>query len=471
VPRAKPADAASAAGGRQDGDVEPHTRIAVVGAGPSGLYAVAALLDGPDPVAVDVFDRLPAPYGLVRYGVAPDHPKMKNVIRVLCRPFDRDEVRFFGNVRIGVDLTHEELLEHYHAVVYASGMQEDRGLGIPGEELPGAVGAASFVNWYSGHPDTSAVRHVLDCTAVAVVGAGNVALDVARVLARTGEEMAATDVPDAVLDELRASRIEDIHVLIRRAPQHVKFTPAELRAVGELDNADLLLHDHGFGSGSPPEPEDKRTRQVQELLRKYAENTPTGKPRRIHFRFLRSPVEILGEDRVQGVVLARNMVDADGRVVATADRETIEAGMVISAVGYRSRPLPGIPFDPKTGGVPNTGGRAVDVNGEQVPGVYVTGWLKRGPTGVIGTNKGDAGETARAVLEDLPGLAAPTQSDPDAVLKLLAARDVRVTDWGAWLRLDAEELRLGAGRSCERIKVADLDAILTACLAPVGTQS
>jgi ferredoxin--NADP+ reductase len=272
-----------------------------------------------------------------------------------------------------------------------------------------------------------------------------------------------------VLAELHASKIRDVHVLIRRAPQHVKFTPAELRDVGELDNADLLLHDHGFDSGPPPpEPEDKRSRQVQELLRKYAENTPSGKPRRIHFRFLRSPVEILGADRVQGVVLARNTVDADGRVTATGDRENIEAGMVISAVGYRSPPLPGIPFDPATGGVPNAGGRVVDENGEPVPGVYVTGWLKRGPTGVIGTNKGDAGETARAVLEDLPALPAPAQPDPDAVLKLLAARDVRVTDWAAWLRLDAEELRLGAGRNCERIKVADLDAILTACLLPVG---
>lgn len=452
--------------------MEPRTRIAVVGAGPSGLYAVAALLDGPDPVAVDVFDRLPAPYGLVRYGVAPDHPKMKNVIRVLCRPFERDEVRFFGNVRIGEHITHDELREHYHAVIYATGMQVDRGLGIPGEDLPGAVGAASFVNWYSGHPDTSAVRYVLDCTDVAVVGAGNVALDVARVLARTGAEMAATDVPHAVLDDLHASRIRDIHVLIRRAPQHVKFTPIELRDVGEMDNADLLLHDHGFDSGDqPPEPEDKRARQVQELLRRYAANTPTGKPRRIHFRFLRSPVEILGEDRVQGVVLARNTLEADGRVVQTEDRETIEAGMVVSAVGYRSPELAGLPFDPRSGGVPNVGGRAADPDGEPVPGVYVTGWLKRGPTGVIGTNKSDAGETARAVLEDLPNLPAPSQPDGDAVLKLLAAREVRVTDWAAWLRLDAEELRRGVARSCERIKIADLDAMLNACLSPVDARS
>ncbi len=452
--------------------MEPHTRIAVVGAGPSGLYAVAALLDAPDPVSVDVFDRLPAPYGLVRYGVAPDHPKMKNVIRVLCRPFERDEVRFLGNVRIGVDLTHEELREHYHAVIYATGMQVDRGLGIPGEDLPGAVGAASFVNWYSGHPDTSAVRHVLDCTDVAVVGAGNVALDVARVLAKSGTEMAATDVPDAVLDELHASRIRDVHVLIRRAPQHVKFTPAELRDVGELDNADLLLHDHGFDSGvQPPEPADKRARQVQELLRGYAANTATGKPRRIHFRFLRSPVEILGDDRVRAVVLARNTLDADGRVEQTEDREMIEAGLVVSAVGYRSPQLPGLPFDPRSGGVPNAGGRAVDEHGEPVPGVYVTGWLKRGPTGVIGTNKSDAGETARAVLEDLPNLPAPAHPDGDAVLKLLAARDVRVTDWAAWLRLDAEEQRLGAARSSERIKIAELAAMLDACHPPVVSRA
>lgn len=442
----------------------PPTRVAVVGAGPSGLYAVAALVGSDVPVSVDVFDRLPAPYGLVRYGVAPDHPKMKNVIRVLCRPFDRAEVRFLGNVRIGTDISHAELLKHYSAVIYAAGMQVDRGLGIPGEEKAGAVGAASFVNWYSGHPDVCDVKYALDCTDVAVVGAGNVALDVARVLARSAAEMATTDIPDAVLDSFRGSLVTDIHVLIRRTPEHVKFTPVELRDLGEMANADLLLHADGYfdTAGELADGMDKRARQVQEMLRSWATNEPTGKPRRVHFRFLRSPVEILGGDSVESVVIARNEIDPTGRVVATAERTTLDVGMVISAVGYRSSPLPGIPFDPETGGVPNVGGRIV-VDGVPLPAAYVTGWLKRGPTGVIGTNKGDAGETARAVLDDLPVMPAPANADPDAVPALLAARGVRPTDWAAWLRLDAEELRLGAGRDCERVKVADLAGMLAVC--------
>lgn len=449
--------------------IEPQLRVAVVGAGPSALYTVQALLDSEVPVSVDVFERLPAPYGLVRYGVAPDHAKMKNVIRVLCRPFDRAEVRFIGNVAFGTALTHDDLREHFHAVVYATGMQVDRGVGVPGEDLFGSVGAARFVNWYCGHPDDGEVEYALDSEAVAVIGAGNVALDVARVLAKSPQEMERTDVPDRVLDALRGSRVRDIHVLIRRAPEHVKFTPVELREFGELVNADVLLHDHGFHpeqAEGAPELVDRRARQVLELLRGWASNQPTGKPRRVHLRFLRSPVEVLGDDRVRGIVVQRNEVDA-GRVVPTPDRETLDVGMVISAVGYRAHPLPGLPFDSNSGGVPNVGGRVLD-DGEPMPGAYVTGWLKRGPTGVIGTNKSDAAETVRALLEDLPTLTTPVHPDPAQVLELLDERGVARTDWAAWLRLDTEELRRGRARGSDRVKVADLAAMLEAARSAAG---
>jgi len=443
--------------------VEPQLRVAVVGSGPSALYAVQALLDSEIPVSVDVFERLPAPYGLVRYGVAPDHAKMKNVIRVLCRPFERAEVRFIGNVTFGTDVTHDDLRNHFHAVVYATGMQVDRGVGVPGEDRFGSVGAARFVNWYCGHPDDGEVEYALDSAAVAVIGAGNVALDITRVLAKSPQEMERTDIPDRVLDALRGSRVQDIHLLIRRTPEHVKFTPVELREFGELVNADVLLHDHGFDTGpaeGAPEPVDRRVRQVLELLRGWARNQPTGKPRRVHMRFLRSPVEVFGDDRVRGIVVQRNEIDA-GRVVPTPDRETLDVGMVISAVGYRAHPLRGLPFDPDSGGVPNVAGRVVD-DGEAIPGAYVTGWLKRGPTGVIGTNKSDAAETVRALLEDLPMLKAPERPHPAQVLELLHERGVVHTDWAAWLRLDAEELRQGQARGSDRVKIAGLAAMLEA---------
>lgn len=445
-------------------------RVAVIGAGPSGLYAAAALLaSAPETgVSVDVIDRLPAPYGLVRYGVAPDHVKMKSVIRVLARPFDPAEVHFMGNVPVGREqgLPLDVLREHYHAVVHATGSSVDRALGVPGEDLAGSLGSGEFVSWYSGHPDHLGLEPLLDHPGVAVVGAGNVALDVARVLAKSAEEMAATDIPDHVLDALRSSAVRDVHVLIRRGPQHVRFTPAELRQIGGLAHADVIVHDDGLLAGDGPDRtgiDDRRQHQNLDMLTEWAGAGATGKPRRIHLRFLRSPVRLVGTDgRVSGVVVERNEV-VDGRVVGTGEEETLDVGLVVRAIGYSAEPVPGLPFDEAGGIVPNEGGRVLR-DGEPVPGAYVTGWLKRGPSGVIGTNKGDAMETVAALLEDLPDLPDPKLPAREDLLASLAAHGVAHVDWTDWLRLDAEELRLGGVRGgADRVKVAELAAMVAAC--------
>lgn len=442
-------------------------RVAVIGAGPSGLYAAAALLSSGEPVSVEVLDRLPAPYGLVRYGVAPDHVKMKSVIRVLQKPFDPADVEFLGGVRVGGDgIPLDELRTHFHAVVHATGSSVDRALGVPGEELAGSLGSGSFVSWYCGHPDSTELSPPLDHPGVAVVGAGNVALDVARVLARTADEMAATDVPGPVLDALRASAVRDVHVLIRRGPQHVRFTPAELRQIGELAHAQVVVHDDGLLAAGVEEPAtieqgDRRQRQNLAMLGEWVDRPDDGSPRRIHLRFLRSPVRLLGEGRVSGIVVERTAVDASGRVVGTGEEEVLDVGLVVRAIGYAGEPIPGLPFDEASGTVPNEGGRVVR-DGVPVPGSYVTGWIKRGPTGVIGTNKGDAQETVAAVLEDLPSLPTPAHPEPEALREALAAHGIRPVDWTAWLRLDAEEVRRGGLRGAERVKVAELAEMLDA---------
>lgn len=437
-------------------------RIAVIGAGPSGLYAAAALLASGEPVSVEVLDRLPAPYGLVRYGVAPDHVKMKSVIRVLQRPFDPAHVEFLGGVRIGEGgIGLDELRGHFHAIVHATGSSVDRALGVPGEELAGSLGSGAFVSWYCGHPDHTELDPPLDHPGVAVVGAGNVALDVARVLAKTADEMAATDVPEPVLDALRGSAVRDIHVLIRRGPEHVRFTPAELHQIGDLAHADVLVHDDGLLAEGVAEPEERRQRQNLEMLTEWAGRPASGRARRVHLRFLRSPVRLLGEDgRVSGVVVERNAV-VDGRVVGTGEEETLDVGLVVRAIGYRGEPIPGLPFDEAGGVVPNEGGRVMR-DGVAVPGAYVTGWIKRGPSGVIGTNKGDAAETVKALLADLPTLPAPAHPEPEALRAALAAHGIRPVDWTAWLRLDAEEVRRGGQRGAERVKVAHLAEMLDA---------
>ncbi|MGH3437295.1 MAG: FAD-dependent oxidoreductase [Sciscionella sp.] len=432
-------------------------RVAVIGAGPSGLYTAQVLAAAG--ISVDVIDRLAAPYGLVRYGVAPDHAKMKSVIRVLQKPFAEGEVHFLGNVTVGKDVRLDELREHYLAVVHATGCAADRSLGVPGENLVGSLGSGLFVGWYCGHPDLPNLDPPLDAPGAVVIGAGNVALDVARVLAKSSEELRKTDVTDQVLAALAASSVRDIHVLIRRGPEHVKFTPVELRQIGELANAEVRVHDDGTLAGIDDSGLDRRGRQNLALLREWAAAPPSpDRPRRIHLRFLRSPVRIEGRGRVHTVVVERNAIE-DGRVVPTGAYESIEAGLVVRAIGYAAEPVAGLPFDDATGTVPNEAGRVV-ADGRPLSGAYVTGWVKRGPTGVIGTNKSDGAETAAAVLEDLSRLPAPAHPERSHLTELLAGRGVRSVDWSGWLRLDAEELRLGAARDAERIKIGQLGTML-----------
>lgn len=443
-------------------------RVAVVGAGPSGLYAVKSLVQSARGVSVDVFDRLPTPYGLVRYGVAPDNQKMKSVIRVLRGSFDpENDVRFLGNVRFGEDLTRTDLRAHYDAVVYATGTQGDRHLGIPGEDLPASYGAKEFVNWYCGHPDAAERDFPLVGPEVAVVGAGNVALDVVRMLAKSTEEIGATDVPDRVLEAFADSRITDVHMLARRGPVQAKFTPVELREMGELINADIVIdpEELALAPGDEERAEESKTLRTNlALLREWAQRPPSGKPRRVHMRFLRSPVRILGTDRVEGLELERNELTDGGGVRGTGEYERLEVQMVLRAVGYQAFPLPDVPFDPATSTVPHDEGRVLDADGRQQVGEYVTGWAKRGPTGVIGTNKNDAAETVRSLLADLDQLAADGEAQD--ITRLLDKRDVDYVDWAGWLRLDAHETGLGEPYGRPRVKIPDLATMLDHTRAP-----
>lgn len=441
-------------------------RVAVIGAGPSGLYTAEALLAGDDAVHVDVFDRLPAPYGLVRYGVAPDHLKMKSVIRALVSTFDDTErVRFLGDVTVGPGgIPGEALREHYHAVVHATGSAVDRDLGIEGEELAGSIGSGAFVSWYCGHPDAAGPGPALDATGAVVVGAGNVAIDVARMLARPAEDIAGTDAHDAVLDALRGSAVTDVHVLVRRGPQHVRFTPAELRALAKIDDVEVVVHDDGVLAAGVEEPDERRMRQNIETLTGWRDDPPgAGGRRRIHLRFLRGPVRLRGRGgRVEGVELERNEVTPDGRVRGTGETETLDAGLVVRAIGYAGEPITGLPFDEATGTVPHERGRVL-LGGEPVRGSYVAGWIKRGPTGVIGTNKGDGAETAASVLADLAELPGPSRPNGDAVLERLRGFGIEPVLWDDWLRLDAAEIALGAERGgTDRVKIAVRQEMLDA---------
>jgi ferredoxin--NADP+ reductase len=425
-------------------------------------------------VSIDVFDRLPAPYGLVRYGVAPDHPKIKAVDRVFEKLCLDPRVRFLGNVELGRDLSREDLLAHFDQVVYAVGGQSDRRLGIPGEDLAGSHSSTGFVAWYSGHPDFLDLEVDLSCEAAAVVGIGNVAMDVARILARSADDLAATDIADHALEVLRGSRVRDVYVLARRGPVQAKCSPPELKELGEIEGAGVVVDgtDLALDPLSAREAEeDRQAKKNLELLAAYAGADGGSPRRRIHLRFLVSPVEILGEDgKVTGIVVERTRLeDAGGgrlRAVGTGRTETLPVGLVVRAVGYRSLPLPELPFDDRSGIIPNVKGRIVDpATGSPLPREYVVGWVKRGPTGLIGSNKPDGVETAAAMLEDLPALdPVPAEAAaPAAIDSLLAARGARPVPFCDWQRLDTLEVERGRPHGRPRVKfvrVADMLAAL-----------
>ncbi|MEU6999120.1 FAD-dependent oxidoreductase [Nonomuraea sp. NPDC046570] len=433
-----------------------NVRVAVVGSGPAGIYTAEALVkQAAEPVEVDVIERLPTPYGLVRYGVAPDHTSIKSIANYLRRVLELPQVRFLGGLTLGEELSVADLLGSYDAVVYCTGAMVDRHMGIPGEDLPGSVAATDFVNWYCGHPDVSPDRFTLDSPEVAVIGVGNVAVDVVRILAKTAEELSSTDVPHEVLERLAGSQVKAIHMIGRRGAQHAKFTLKELRELGELANADVCVRPEEavvLGGDFP-----RQIRGNIDVLQSWAARPPQGRPRRLDVRFWMKPVEILGEERVEGLRLERTRLSEDGRVVGTGEFETLPVGMVLRSVGYQSVPLPGVPFDESTMTVPNQAGRVRDRE-------YVAGWLKRGPTGVIGTNKSDATETVRTLLADLSDRP-PVRLTP--IDELLAGRGVRPIGYHDWRRIeDAEaELARTLGRG-ERVKLVGLQAMLDACGRP-----
>jgi len=446
-------------------DANRPLRIAIIGAGPSGIYAAEALIKQTEiNVSVDVFDRLPTPYGLVRYGVAPDHQTIKSVTKVMQKVLQDPRVRFLGNVEFGRDLTFADLRRHYDAVIYTVGASSDRHLGIPGEDLPGSLSATEFVAWYNGHPDYQNLDIRLNVQGVAVVGMGNVAVDVTRILAKSAEELRQTDIADHALPVLAQSQVSDIYMLGRRGPAQAKFTTKELRELGELHNADIVVRpeelelDERSAASIAGEPALLKNLEV---LREFAARPLTGKPRRVHLRFFVSPVAILGEGRVQKIRLEKNRLDENLNAVGTGEFEELEVGLVLRSVGYKGVPLPEVPFDQRKGVIPNQGGRVLR-EGQVAVGEYTAGWIKRGPSGVIGTNKADATETVKLLLQDAPHLPLAPEPNPEAVTRLLQARGVRYVTLEHWLKLDALECALGQAQGRPRVKLTSVDKMLEA---------
>jgi len=448
-------------------------RVAVVGSGPAGFYAAGALLASEDPpVEVDMIERLPTPWGLVRLGVAPDHPELKAASRVFEKTAAMQGFRFLGNVEAGRDLTHEELSRLYDAVVYTVGAQTDKRLGIPGEDLPGSWAATEFVAWYNGHPDYQHLRFDLQAERAVVIGNGNVAIDVARMLARTREELAPTDVTDPAIEAIAGSGLREIVMLGRRGPAQAAFTPPELKELGELGAADVIVDPADLqldpASEAALEADRARARRNVDILREFAALAPAGKPKRLVLRFCVSPVAILGDEKVEAIEVVHNELVPDGRgsvrAVPTDKHAVIPCGIVFRSVGYRGVELPGVPFDAERATIRNAGGRVLDEQGAQVPGVYCAGWIKRGPTGVIGTNKKDAVETVEALLDDARAGRLPEtpEATAEAVDTLLAERDAEVVMYSGWELIDKLECERGTPHGRPRIKLAAWDELLKA---------
>ncbi|HEX2073174.1 MAG TPA: FAD-dependent oxidoreductase [Geodermatophilus sp.] len=446
-------------------------RVAVVGAGPAGIYTAEALTRQSEvPVAVDLIDRLPTPFGLVRHGIAPDHPKMRAIRDTLCRALEQPLVRFVGNVEVGQDISLDELRASVDAVVYTYGAALDRHLAIEGEELPGSLAATELVAWYTGHPDADRARveaAVAGARRVVVVGVGNVALDVARVLARSPEELEPTDMPQHVLDTLAAAPVEEVTVLGRRGPAQATFTTQELRELGEMAAATVLVDPADLELDPAAEERAAADRVVSRnlaVLRGWIGHVPEPGRTRVTLRFFRRPVRLLGEDRVTGVEIERTAVDGDGRAVGTGELSVLPADLVVRSVGYRGCSLPGLPVDPATGTVPNVDGRVLR-DGRPSRGEYVAGWIKRGPTGVVGTNKHDARETVAGLLADVAAGVLGTRGGADDLVLALQARGafpVLLEDWRA---IDAAEVALGATRGRARTTMHEREALLAAVRA------
>ncbi|NNK48956.1 MAG: FAD-dependent oxidoreductase [Gemmatimonadetes bacterium] len=454
------------------GTEEPSLRVAVVGAGPAGFFTADALLRAPDVAcSIDVFDRLPTPYGLVREGVAPDHASIKKVTTKFDRIAAEPNVRYFGNVTFGLDINRAELLRHYHQVVYATGAQSDRRLGIPGEELDGSHPATEFVAWYNGHPDFADRSFDLSHERAIVVGNGNVAVDVARILVTDPDVLAVTDIADHALDALRGSQVQEVVMLGRRGPAQGKFTNVELKELGRLSGVHVVVDEADLELDPASAAEAERSRVATrnlEILRELAGRGPAGSGRSLVLRFLASPVEILGNDgRVRALRVERNrLVETAGgymRSEGSGEFSTLDAGLVLRSVGYRGVPLPEVPFDSDRHLIPNEAGRVRDgPGGPVVPGEFVAGWIKRGPSGVIGTNKPDAVETVAAMLDEVTGGDArePASPDPSAIVALLESRGVRYVTFDDWRKLDEFETMRGDEQGRPRVKIVQVERML-----------
>ncbi|MCC3268289.1 FAD-dependent oxidoreductase [Arthrobacter gengyunqii] len=428
-------------------------RVAIIGAGPAGVYAADILTKAERDfeVSIDLFDKYPAPYGLIRYGVAPDHPRIKGIVNALHKVMDRGDIRFLGNVHYGKDLTLTDFRHFYDAIIFATGAIKDADMSIPGVELEGSFGGADFVSWYDGHPDVPR-EWPLDAKEVAVIGNGNVALDVARILSKHADDLLTTEIPDNVYEGLKKSPVTDVHIFGRRGPAQVKFTPLELRELSHSRDVDIVLYPEDFefdeGSDEQIRTNNQTKTMVNTLTNWLVEEQDSGASRRLHLHFLHSPVEIYEDPanpgKVAGMKFERNELDGTGNARGTGEIVDYPVQAVYRAIGYFGSELPEVGFDSRRGVIPNDGGRVIDESGTPVPGIYTTGWIKRGPIGLIGHTKGDALETIGFLLEDRLNLPAAEEPDEESIIKLLEDRGVEYTTWEGWLKLDAYEKSLGA---------------------------
>ncbi len=437
-------------------------RVAVVGAGPAGVFTADLLARRDEPVAVDLFERLPVPYGLVRYGVAPDHPRIKAIIGSLHEVLDRRDIRLVAGVDVGKDVPIASLLDAYDAVVLATGADRDAALPIPGADLLGSYGASEFVSFYDAHPDAP-TTWPLDHTQVAVVGAGNVALDVARLRARPPHDRPGTPIPAPVAEALASSAVTDVHVFARRGPAEAAFSPLELRELGEIPGIEIVVDpdDLVFDRSSEALIASSRQRKlVADTISRWARDPRPSLPgaRRLHLHFMRAPVSIAGGSHVEGLTVERTRHLPNGQVEGTGRYETYPVGQVYRAVGYASSAIPGVAFDADRRRIPHENGRVLDAFGDAVPGLYVSGWIKRGPVGLIGSTKSDSLATVERLMADLTG-GARREGDPLERLRESAAMPTS-TDWDGWLRVDAHERELGRAEHRERVKVHTRDDLL-----------
>lgn len=438
-------------------------RVAVVGSGPAGIYASDLLVKSEVDVKVDLFEKMPAPFGLIRYGVAPDHPRIKGIVQSLHNVMEKEDIRFLGNIEVGRDVTVEELQDYYDAVIFATGATADRLVNIPGEDLEGVHGAGEFVGFYDGNPNFQRDWD-LSAESVAVIGVGNVSLDVSRILAKTADELLVTEIPDNVYQTLKTNRAKEIHVFGRRGPAQAKYTPKELKELDESPTIEVIVDPEDIDYDAASEEARRATKStdlVCQTLEGYAMRETKGAPHKLYIHFFEAPVEILGEDgKVTGLKTERTELDGTGRVGGTGKFTEWPVQAVYSAVGYHPQDVEGVPYDEEKAVIPNDGGHVLrDNGGEKIPGLYTTGWIKRGPVGLIGNTKSDAKDTTSMLLADhLAGeLTEATKRDPQDILDLLASRDIAVTTWEGWHRLDAAERAAGEPQERERVKIVEWD--------------